>query len=387
MKLYDISIDPTDFETGLNAISLVENPAVEVDFLAFAKDESAVLQFADEERHIITGIALLADTPIYRIAPDGTEYYVRFTKDCIRQLVEKYFKFGLTNSVNIEHKDNQFVDGVTMLESYIIDKERGICPSEFASAPDGSWVVSYKVSNLDVWNKIKSGEVKGFSVQGLFHIIETKLEMNSNKTEEVDKFYKEENLENSEHQNKNNISLMSKLKEKIKALLMQYAAVSTDKGNLIYNTDMLEVGSEVFVEDENGENVPAADGEYILEDGRTVEVEGGKVTEIKAKEDEPAEPAAPVMPAEEQMVDEMPAETPAEPEMPAENEKVTALEERVANLETQLADVIAKLAEIQTTPAASPAEEEFDNIKKPKVDPKNKMAAIAAAYRVAKERK
>ena len=374
MKLYDISIDPTDFETGLNAISLVEYPAVEVDFLAFAKEESAVLQFADEERHIITGIALLADTPIYRIAPDGTEYYVRFTKDCIRQLVEKYFKFGLTNSVNIEHKDNQFVDGVTMLESYIIDKERGICPSEFASAPDGSWVVSYKVSNLDVWNKIKSGEVKGFSVQGLFRIIETKLEMNSNKTEE-----------NSEHQNKNNISLMSKLKEKIKALLMQYAAVSTDKGNLIYNTDMLEVGSEVFVEDENGENVPAADGEYMLEDGRTVEVEGGKVTEIKAKEEET--PAAPAMPAEEQMVDETPAETPAEPEMPAENEKVTALEERVATLEAQLADVIAKLAEIQTTPAASPAEEEFDNIKKPKVDPKNKMAAIAAAYRAAKERK
>ena len=254
MKLYDISIDPTDFETGLNAISLVENPAVEVDFLAFAKDESAVLQFADEERHIITGIALLADTPIYRIAPDGTEYYVRFTKDCIRSLVEKYFKFGLTNSVNIEHKDNQFVDGVTMLESYIIDKERGICPSEFASAPDGSWVVSYKVSNLDVWSKIKSGEVKGFSVQGLFHIIETKLEMSSNKPEE----------EISENKN---ISFMSKLKDRIKSLLMQFATVKTDKGDLVYNTESLEVGSEVYTEDENGENVPAADGEYILEDG------------------------------------------------------------------------------------------------------------------------
>lgn len=368
-KLYDISIDPTDFETGLNAISLVENPAVEVDFLAFAKDEPAVLQFADEERHIITGIALLADTPIYRIAPDKTEYYVRFTKDCIRQLVEKYFKFGLTNSVNIEHKDNQFVDGVTMLESYIIDKERGICPSEFASAPDGSWVVSYKVNNLDVWNKIKSGEVKGFSVQGLFRIIETKLEMSSNKP-------KEEISENK------NISFMSKLKEKIKALLMQYAAVSTDKGNLIYNTDMLEVGSEVFVEDENGENVPAADGEYMLEDGRTVEVEGGKVTEIKAKEDEPAAPAEP-----EQMADpEMPAEpAPEAPAEPAENEKVTALEERVAALESQLADVIAKLAEIQTTPAAAPIEDEFNVT--PKTDPKNKMAAIAAAYRAAKERK
>ena len=176
---------------------------------------------------------------------------------------------------------------------------------------------------------------------------------------------------------------MSKLKEKIKALLMQYAAVSTDKGNLIYNTDMLEVGSEVFVEDENGENVPAADGEYVLEDGRAVVVAEGKVTEIKEKEEAPAEPEA--KPEEEQMVDET-TETPAEPEMPAEDEKVTALEERVATLEAQLADVITKLAEIQTTPAASPAEEEFDNIKKPKVDPKNKMAAIAAAYRAAKER-
>ena len=520
-KLYDISIDPTDFETGLNAISLVENPAVEVDFLAFAKDEPAVLQFADEERHIITGIALLADTPIYRIAPDGTEYYVRFTKDCIRQLVEKYFKFGLTNSVNIEHKDNQFVDGVTMLESYIIDKERGICPSEFASAPDGSWVVSYKVSNLDVWSKIKSGEVKGFSVQGLFHIIETKLEMSSNKPnvfiactkskedhkckakdiytgalftksyelaqrldnprifilsakyhlldpekeidpynaylgdfnsderhawadevykemqdahidfnaktyffcgehyieylrdyfpnrvemfsdqgglgyilehldeliasgakfskeeiEEVYKFYKEEISENK------NISFMTKLKDRIKSLLMQFATVKTDKGDLVYNTESLEVGSEVYTEDASGENVPAADGEYILEDGRAVEVEGGKVTEIKEKEEAPVEPE--MKPAEEQMVDEMPTETPAEP-APAENEKVTALEDRVATLESQLADVIAKLAEIQTTPAATPIEDEFNVT--PKTDPKNKMAAIAAAYRAAKERK
>ena len=365
-KLYDISIDPTDLETGLNAISLVENPAVEVDFLAFAKDESAVLQFADEERHIITGIALLADTPIYRIAPGGTGYYVRFTKDCIRQLVEKYFKFGLTNSVNIEHKKDQFVDGVTMLESYLIDKERGICPSEFASAPDGSWVVSYKVNNLDVWNKIKSGEVKGFSVQGLFRIIETKLEMSSNKPEE----------EISENKN---ISFMSKLKDRIKSLLMQFATVKTDKGDLVYNTESLEVGSEVYTEDESGENVPAADGEYILEDGRTIVVVESKVTEIKEKEEAPAEP--------EQMAEpEIPAEpAPEAPATPAEDEKVTALEERVAALESQLADVIAKLAEIQTTPAAAPIEDEFNVT--PKTDPKNKMAAIAAAYRAAKERK
>ena len=201
--------------------------------------------------------------------------------------------------------------------------------------------------------------------------------MSSNKPEEVNKFYKEEISENK------NISFMSKLKDRIKSLLMQFATVKSDKGDLVYNTESLEVGSEVYTEDESGENVPAADGEYVLEDGRTVVVAEGKVTEIKEKEEAPAEPAAEAAPAEEQMADPAP-ETPAEP-APAENEKVTALEERVAALESQLADVIAKLAEIQTTPAAAPIEDEFNVT--PKTDPKNKMAAIAAAYRAAKERK
>ena len=219
----------------------------------------------------------------------------------------------------------------------------------------------------------------GYILEHLDELIASGAKFSREDIEEVYKFYKEENSENK------NISFMSKLKDRIKSLLMQFATVKTDKGDLVYNTESLEVGSEVYTEDESGENVPAADGDYMLEDGRTIEVEGGKVTKIEAKEDEPAMPAAPAMPAEEQMVEtpETPEPAPAEP---AENEKVTALEERVATLETQLADVIAKLAEIQTTPAASPAEEEFDNIKKPKVDPKNKMAAVAAAYRAAKER-
>ena len=186
-KLYDISIDPTDFETGLNAISLVEYPAVEVDFLAFAKEEPKTFDFADDEKHIITGVAILADTPIYRIAPDGTEYYVRFTKDCIRSLVEKYSKLGLNNAVNIEHRDSAFVDNLVMMESYIIDKERGICPNEFKDVPDGSWIISYKVNNLNVWDKIKSGEVKGFSIQGAFlleEVINDKFESLKDKDED-----------------------------------------------------------------------------------------------------------------------------------------------------------------------------------------------------------
>ena len=76
------------------------------------------------------------------------------------------------NLVNIEHSERHFVDGMYMIESYIKNSERGVAPNEFSSIPDGSWIVSYKVDNMDVWEKIKSGEVNGFSVQGVFQLIE-----------------------------------------------------------------------------------------------------------------------------------------------------------------------------------------------------------------------
>ena len=175
-KIYKIKIDPTDQITGMDAISLVECPAVEVDFLKFSKEEPKSLQFTNEEKRIITGVALLADTPIYRVKPDGEEYYVVFDRETIEQLVTKYSKYMFNNFVNIEHSDQHFVDGMYMIESYLKNSERGIVPIEFSEIPDGSWIVSYKVDNIDVWEKIKSGEVKGFSIQGVFNLIEQKEE-------------------------------------------------------------------------------------------------------------------------------------------------------------------------------------------------------------------
>lgn len=175
-KIYKIKIDPTDQITGMDAISLVECPAVEVDFLKFSKEEPKSLQFANEEKRIITGVALLADTPIYRVKPDGEEYYVVFDRETIEQLVTKYSKYMFNNFVNIEHSDQHFVEGMYMIESYLKNSERGIVPAEFSEIPDGSWIVSYKVDNIDVWEKIKSGEVKGFSIQGVFNLIEQKEE-------------------------------------------------------------------------------------------------------------------------------------------------------------------------------------------------------------------
>jgi hypothetical protein len=172
LKIYDIVVNMTDDVTGVGTISLVEHPAVEVGFLKFEDQQPIQLQF-NEDKHIITGIAMLADTPIYRNNERYGEHYVVFSKKTIQTIAEKYAKWGLQNLVNIEHDSNRYVDNVFMIESYFIDKERGIIPSEFTDAPDGSWVVSFKVNNLAVWEDIKANKVKGFSIEGMFEYGET----------------------------------------------------------------------------------------------------------------------------------------------------------------------------------------------------------------------
>lgn len=164
MKIFKLMINAND-ETGMDAISLVENPAVEVDFLAFDKQETIKLS---EEKHEITGVVCLADVPIYRYNQTYGEHYILFDKDVIKQMILKYFKMGLGNQVNIEH-EGEMISGLTMIESYIKDTERNIAPVEFKDVPDGSWLATFKVENDDVWNKITQlKSLKGFSLQGLF---------------------------------------------------------------------------------------------------------------------------------------------------------------------------------------------------------------------------
>ena len=171
MKVFYITID--DSVMGIDAISLVQSPAVEHDFLCFSKDEKPVSLKFDNSKHIITGVVCLADTPIYRYNEKYGEYYVVFTKDTIRKMVEKFAKDGLFTSVNLQHDDERFVDGVYMVESYITDKDRGINPVEFSDIPEGSWICSYKIENEALWNEIINGDkLNGFSLQGMFQLEE-----------------------------------------------------------------------------------------------------------------------------------------------------------------------------------------------------------------------
>ena len=125
----------------------------------------------DEDRHIISGALMLADTPIYRNDPKRGEFYAVFTKQSIEDIAIQFFDKGFQNNVNLQHEDGSDVSGLVMFESFICDKSRGIMPMKgFEDVNDGSWFGSFKVNNPEVWKLIKDGKIKGFSVEGMFSL-------------------------------------------------------------------------------------------------------------------------------------------------------------------------------------------------------------------------
>lgn len=123
----------------------------------------------NEDQRIISGPLMLADELIYRNNEKFGEHYVKFSADTIKQISIKFSKKKYQNNVNLMHDSNQRVDGVTMFESFIVDRKRGIMPmAEFKDVADGSWFGSFYVENDEVWQGIKEGKYRGFSVEGMF---------------------------------------------------------------------------------------------------------------------------------------------------------------------------------------------------------------------------
>lgn len=171
-KVYYINIDESE-ELGMFSVSLVDFPAVETSFLCFNEEKPKQLFFAKPEEHIITGIALRADLPIYRVnQKTGEEYYVVFNKETIKKMIARYSKQGMMNNVDLQHS-GELVSGVYMVESFIINDERGIRPKEFSDIEDGSWVVSYYVEDDALWEQIKNGNnLNGFSISCMANLTE-----------------------------------------------------------------------------------------------------------------------------------------------------------------------------------------------------------------------
>lgn len=169
LPIYQLEIsDDLNDGAEVDFVALVDRPAIERNFLKF-KEARSNFAIQSEERRIVSGALMLADTPIYRNDSNG-EYYVTFTPGTIEKIAQKFFKKGYQSNVNLMHDGNQEVEGVTMFESWIKDSSRGVAPMKgFEDAPEGSWFGSFKVENKDVWNRVKSGEFKGFSVEGVFN--------------------------------------------------------------------------------------------------------------------------------------------------------------------------------------------------------------------------
>ena len=174
--LLEINEDLMD-GSEVDFVALVDKPAIERNFLRF-KEDRINFEIQDEDRRIISGPIMLADTPIYR-NDNGQEYFVSFPKDTIYKIIKKMFQKNYTGNVNLMHDPKKIVEGVTMFECWISDESRGVKPMKgFEDAPDGSAFASYFVDNEDVWQKVKSGEFKGFSVEGLFNYKRGEQEMN-----------------------------------------------------------------------------------------------------------------------------------------------------------------------------------------------------------------
>ena len=171
LPIYELKINASlQDDSMVDYVALVDAPAILKDFLAF-KDElqKERFQIVSEDQHIISGALMVADQLIYRNNETFGEHYVKFSADTIKEIAIKFAKKKFQNNVNLMHDSNQKVDGVTMFESFIVDKNRGIMPMKgFEDIADGSWFGSFYVENNDVWESIKSGEYKGFSVEGLF---------------------------------------------------------------------------------------------------------------------------------------------------------------------------------------------------------------------------
>ena len=166
MRIVELIIDEKDEQSGIDAISVVMSPAIESNFIHLSKHQ-VELKEIDAEKRIIMGAALIPDKQIYR-KNDKTkdEYYIYFSKATIRKASELFLMNANQNNSTLEH--SQKLKGLSVVESWIIEGENDKSKNYGFDLPQGTWMISMKVNNDEIWDKVKLGEVKGFSIEGYF---------------------------------------------------------------------------------------------------------------------------------------------------------------------------------------------------------------------------
>jgi hypothetical protein len=166
MKIVELILDEEQEESGIEAISIVESPAIESDFVALKNEEIKLAEISKEKR-ILLGALLIPNKPIYRNGSEG-DYYIFFSKDTISKASQMYLRNGYQNNSTLEHSKD--LKGLTLVESWIVEDEVQDKSRKYGlNVPVGTWMGAVKVNNEEVWNEyVRTNKVKGFSIEGYF---------------------------------------------------------------------------------------------------------------------------------------------------------------------------------------------------------------------------
>jgi len=268
---------------GVFAISLVNAPATGEHYIAMAKQDK-IVKFAkvDEEQRILMGLVLQPEQLIYRVDEDGNEFEMFFSAETIKDFSQNFFQSGFQLNSKLEHDEP--IEGVTFVESWLVENPKVDKSAAFGlEYPKGSWLVSMKVDNDDIWNNyIKTGELKGFSIDGMVELEEVTLKSNI-------------------QMSKNNKNILALLKQIVSGAEQEVevtlGSVKSGELDIQFDGETLEVGAPVFLLADE-EKVSLADGTYKLDEGGEIVVKDGLVESMSEAEAEEE-----VAPEAEEVVD------------------------------------------------------------------------------------
>ena len=302
METYKVIFNEEENE-GVYAVSLVSDPAIGVNFITLSKQKEIKLATVNEEQRILMGAILIPNQPIYRRdEKSGHEFNIIFPKETIKQVQQNFALKGYQNNSTIEHSGEQ-IQNVTFVESWIKEDEVHDKSVHYGFNEEvGTWFGLMKVNNDEIWNDyVKTGKVKGFSIDGVFDMekVNLKTEINMNL----------ESIVNAIKEGFASITLSTETEqvETVETVEVAMATMMLKDGVTILEAESFEAGQAVFIVAENGDKVAAPIGEHELEDGRVLVItEEGKIAEIKDAMVEDAAPdAAPAEVEVEMTTEEM----------------------------------------------------------------------------------
>jgi hypothetical protein len=278
METYEVLFKEGE-TTGVYGISLVNDPAMESMWVALSKEEQFQLKSVDTEKRIVCGAVLIPNKPIYR-NQNGKEFNIVFPENTIRLASEAFLKNGHQKSSTLEHDIDAKLSGVSVVESWV--KENDVNDKSVIygfNDPIGTWYASMKIDNDEIWNDyVKTGKVKGFSIDGFFDLEQVNLKSELNMSEQKSFIQEVKQII------KDGFASLNLNKE----TEVKLGSVNTADGSIKINFegDTVMANLPVTMTAPDGTELPVPDGEYELEGGMKISVLGGVVAEVSTAQEE-----------------------------------------------------------------------------------------------------